>query len=254
MPTWPFSSCEIPASPCKAQRLISRGASSYQFNPDLVPSTEPSEDNPQPRPFTIFQILLLSLAHQPFGPDFKLALALLSDQMVSRNSSLSLHAQRNSPVSLSKLQSPAYATPETLQDYAQLQQLQQHILSRDLPQVWSKLHALSSSPQLQRAYASLASLDDVLRRSLARDVLQPLFKSIAVVRFESWLNAQGKAAQVAGMLGEGWSVQGDHVMVPQVSQADSVGSKDAEDGLKGGKETLNLQSMWPVSLGLETSR
>lgn len=146
-------------------------------------------------------------------------------------------------------QSPAYAAPDILEGYAQLQQLQQLLLSRDLQAAWSKLRSFSSSqPQVEKAYQSISNMDDILRRSLAREVLQPLFKSVDTTRFEAWLGAEGKAQQVASSLGEGWSVEGAHVKVPEPAEGAMAGRKDLEDGFKAGKEGLNLQSPFFLNL------
>lgn len=50
-----------------------------QFNPELAQS----DDDPD-SPDTITLILVKALAHEPFGPDFSLCMALLSDRMVGR--------------------------------------------------------------------------------------------------------------------------------------------------------------------------
>lgn len=157
------------------------------------------------------------------------------------------------------LQSPAYSAPDILEGYAQLQQLQQLLLSRDLPSAWSKLHSFASQPQVEKAYQSLGQMDDLLRRSIAAEVLQPLFKSVDTARFEAWMGtSQGEAQQVVTLLGQGWTVEGSRVQVPPPASESAAaaafgGRKDLEDGVKAGKEGLNLQSeCCTVGLGVAT--
>lgn len=142
------------------------------------------------------------------------------------------------------MQSPAYSPADLLEGYEQLRSLQQSLLSRNLPQAWSQLSTIQSQPSshLGRAYASVNDFDNILRRSLARDAFQPLFRTVQKERFESWLHVQGKAQETCQMLGAGWSVQGSQVVVPQTPDVAAVAAKkETDDGLKG-REGLNLQS------------
>ena len=157
-------------------------------------------------------------------------------------------------------QSPAYSTPEMLQVYATLQELSSLLLARQFIAFWSKVGryvkvslalaidaclfnsqlptAMQSEPTLTKAYEAIPNFTTLLRQRIAEEVIRPLFRSITVDRFRSWLGIQSTEdiSAIVSSLGDGWSVQGDTVQVPALPVAAAVVGEDQPALATGGKD------------------
>ncbi|KEI37027.1 uncharacterized protein L969DRAFT_34171, partial [Mixia osmundae IAM 14324] len=161
-----------------------------QFNPDLVPQEEPA---------MIYTILLKAIAHQPFGSDYGLCLALLADRF-----------------------STLYSTQETLDIFRSLSHFSALLNARQFQQFWSELRAAEISAKLAPALSTVPSIEDILRESIARSVVSA-FRSISLVRLNSWLGLSGDqvtAPLEAIIKSQGWSLDGHLIRLPTTPEND----------------------------------
>jgi len=196
----------------------------YQFNPDLVPAAaegNSDDEGDESRPYTIFLILLKALAHQPFGSDFNLCLALLGDQM-----------------------SPEFSSEELISSYSNLRTLSEHLRSRQFPTFWSSLPKLTTEANLSKALEAIPDFKLILRTSIARDVVRPLFKAIDKKRFSAWLGLEDEDLnEVLGQMEGDWTVEGELVQVPVIGAAGSEEQQSAISGVNSKNAGASLEKL-----------
>jgi len=163
-----------------------------QFNPELV---QPNDDPDSPDTITL--ILAKALAHQPFGPDFNLCMALCSDRM-----------------------STLLSTQDQIAAFEAATKLSTLLRQRDFPKFWSTLrseeiYSSSFSPALE----SLPSFSALVRKSIAKSIAET-FRSLSRSRAETWLGfsedekSKGENLDKFAKETMGWTVDGDSVQIP----------------------------------------
>lgn len=172
--------------------LLFRENRRIQFNPDLV---QPNDDPDSPDTITL--ILAKALAHQPFGPDFNLCMALCSDRL-----------------------STLLSTQDQIAAFQAATKLSTLLRQRDFPAFWSTLrseeiYSSSFSPALE----SLPSFSALVRKSIAKSISET-FRSLSRSRAETWLGFSGDNNSNGESLDQfvkdtmGWSVEADNVQIP----------------------------------------
>jgi len=176
-----------------------------QFNPELAQSN----DNPD-SPDTITLILVKALAHEPFGPDFSLCMALLSDRM-----------------------STLLSSQETLQAYEVATKLSNLLRQRAFNGFWTTLRSEEVyKSQLSPAIEALPSFSTLVRKGIARSVADT-FKSLSRAKADEWLGFSQPEADKSEQLEDlvkalGWSVEGDLVKIPSNEANDPKSTVQSE--------------------------
>ena len=154
-----------------------------------------ASDDPD-SPDTITLVLAKALAHAPFGPDFGLCMALLSDRT-----------------------STTISTQDQIAAFDAATRLSVLLKQRDFPAFWALLRSedIYQSP-FSPALESLPSFAALVRKSIAKAVGET-FKTISKARAESWFGFTAEEVQkgetvdkfVQGV--EGWELQGDSIQI-----------------------------------------
>lgn len=178
-----------------------------QFNEQLG---QPDVDDPD-SPDTVSLLLVKALAHDPFGPDFDLCVAMLSDRL-----------------------SPVVSSSETVEGFRLAMQLSTLLKQRHFVKFWALQRSQEvTSSALSPAIQSLPSFANLVRKSIA-GAIADTFRSIERSRASSWLgfteadSADGQTLDAFAKDTMSWTVEGDNLRIPSTEANDPKSSVQSE--------------------------